>query len=201
MATIDSANFHAEVNTQLLERLLLNDENEKEIRKIIAKVMKQASRHISEAARRYITKDPRRATEAVKYMVYRSILGGNVSILNSKRKSGKTYPAPSSSRKGARSKRTENLLTYYGSDRAFVLRFLNSGTDDRTVLNFNNRPLEATSEGRNPKRKYKGGIGNRGRIAARNWFPGASHNEMKAASDNIALLVSKVISDHFNNNK
>lgn len=181
---IDNANFHAEVNTELLERLLIHGDNEKVIRGVIAKVLKDVRGKLSMSARAALPNDPRQAYRAVKHSVYKTILGGNVSILNSERKSGKAYPVPEQKprfarggNRTARSRRTEDLMSYFGTDRGFILRFLNSGTSQR-------------------QSRY----GNRGSISARNWFPGAAHAQMEQAAQVIADLVSQEITNRFNNN-
>lgn len=190
---IDSANFHAEVNTELLERLLIHGDNEKEIRAIIKKVLNDARKRVAAYAKSVVGRgyrhshgDPREAYRAVKHSVYKAILGGNISILN-KRKAGAPnfYAPPRKLRKGQRggnrihrSKRTVNLMSYWGSDRGFVLRFRNSGTSDR--------------ESR---------FGNRGRIAARRWFGVSANKEMERAAQELSSLVSKAIIKHFNNGK
>ena len=69
-----------------------------------------------------------------------------------------------------RSRRTEDLLTYQGSDRGFILRFLNAGTSDR--------------ESR---------IGNRGSIAARNFFGTSSQQAMEKAAEQLDALIETLI--------
>ena len=132
---------------QELESLLMsNPQMEKKVQELIRKVLLVARKEISTAASGKIKSDPRQAYKAVKSAVYRRILGGNISILN-KRKAGKRGPVPpvvhqletrvnsKGNHRGGnrmpRSRRTEDLLTYQGADRGFILRFLNAGTDDR----------------------------------------------------------------------
>lgn len=73
-----------------------------------------------------------------------------------------------------RSQRTEDLLSYYGSDRGFVLRFLNQGTKQRT----------------DEKRK-----GNRGSIAGRNWFGPASQQQMEQAAGVFEQFIEQAIAE------
>jgi hypothetical protein len=63
---------------------------------------------------------------------------------------------------------------HYGPiDRQWILRFINSGTKDRTA---------GTRGGRLS--------GNRGSIAARNFFRGAGDRALTKAADNLAMLIN-----------
>ena len=171
---------------QELEALLMsNPAMEKKVQGLIRKVLLTARKEISDAASGKIKNDPRQAYKAVKSAVYRRILGGNVSILN-KRKAGTRGPVPPvyhalehrTNSKGnhrggnrmPRSRRTEDLMTYQGSDRGFILRFLNAGT-----------------EGRESR------VGNRGSIAARNFFGTSSQQAMEKAAEQLDLLIQDLI--------
>ena len=171
---------------QELESLLMsNPEMEKKVQGLIRKVLLASRKEISTAASGKIKNDPRQAYKAVKTAVYRRILGGNVSILN-KRKAGKRGPVPpvvhqletrvnsKGNHRGGnrmpRSRRTEDLLTYQGADRGFILRFLNAGTSDR--------------ESR---------IGNRGSISARNFFENSSQKAMEQAAAQLDTLIEDLI--------
>lgn len=171
---------------QELESLLMsNPQMEKKVKGLIRKVLLAARKEISTAASGKIKNDPRQAYKAVKTAVYRRILGGNVSIL-SKRRAGKRGPLPpvvhqletrvnsKGNHRGGnrmpRSRRTEDLLTYQGADRGFILRFLNAGTDDR--------------ESR---------IGNRGAISARSFFATSSQRAMEQAASQLEWLIEELI--------
>lgn len=79
--------------------------------------------------------DPRKAYKAVRMAVYRRLFGGQVNILQSRKAhGGRLYEPPrrgTSDPKGRggnralRSARTEQLMSYQGADRGFILRFLN----------------------------------------------------------------------------
>jgi hypothetical protein len=171
---------------QELESLLMsNPQMEKKVQALIRKVLLAARKEISTAASGKIKNDPRQAYKAVKTAVYRRILGGNVSILN-KRKAGKRGPVPpivhkletqvnsKGNHRGGnrmpRSRRTEDLLTYQGADRGFILRFLNAGTSDR--------------ESR---------VGNRGSISARSFFATSSQRAMEQAASQLETLIEELI--------
>ena len=171
---------------QELESLLMsNPEMEKKVQGLIRQVLLAARRDVSKSAQDKMKSDPKQAYKAVKSAVYRRILGGNVSILN-KRKAGKRGPVPpvvhklenevnsKGNHRGGnrmpRSRRTEDLLTYQGADRGFILRFLNAGTDDR--------------ESR---------VGNRGSIAPRSFFATSSQKAMEQAASQLEILIEELI--------
>jgi len=154
-------------------------EMQRQARAIIAKVMAQARRSTSAEARTVLQSDPRAAYKAVKRMVYKRMLGANISILQ-KRKAGSTRVAVTNTNKHTgrggnrrpRSQRTEQIDSYYGADRGFILRFINNGTAMRTT-------------------RY----GNRGSITARNWFQQASEKAVNAAAEQFATIVDQVITN------
>lgn len=169
-----------------LEKLLMsNPAMEKKVQGLIRKVLLVARREVSNNAKGAMKSDPRQAYKAVKSAVYRRILGGNLSILN-KRRAGARLPLPPvvhqletrTNSKGnhrggnrmPRSSRTENLLTYSGADRGFILRFLNAGTSDRSSR-----------------------IGNRGAIGARNFFANSSQRAMEKAAEQLGNLIDELI--------
>lgn len=163
-----------------LERLLsTNPEMQKKLRKITGQVLRKARASLSKDARAHLPNDPRQAYRAVKSTVYRRMLGGNVSILQKRKASStrvhvekdrKLRPGQRGGNRLPRGKRTEQLDSYWGSDRGFILRFNNAGTDARTS-------------------RY----GNRGSIAARNWFPGASQYQLQQAAAIFCQMVDKEI--------
>lgn len=173
---------------QELESLLMsNPAMEKKVQGLIRKVLLAARKQIVGDIKNgsVMKSDPRQTYKAVKSAVYRRILGGNVSILN-KRKAGARGPVPpivhkletqvnsKGNHRGGnrmpRSRRTEDLLTYQGSDRGFILRFLNAGT-----------------EGRESR------VGNRGSIAARNFFGTSSQQAMERAAEQLDNLIEELI--------
>jgi hypothetical protein len=171
-----------------LEKLMMsNPAMEKKVQGLIRKVLMEVRKHVGDAAKASMKSDPRQAYKAVKTAVYRQILGGSVSILD-KRKAGtkfSAYEPPRKLREGQRggnrvprSERTNDVMKYAGSDRAFVLRFINQGTQSRTA---------GTRGGRLG--------GNRGRIAPRNFFGNRSHLEMEKAAENLTKLIDNLIQE------
>lgn len=181
---------------QELESLLMsNPAMEKKVQKIVRTVLGHVRKDVSQAARGAMHADPRQAYKAVKTAVYRQILGGNVSILNKKRRGTQfsAYEPPRNpSRRGGnrmtRSGRTADLIHYAGPDRAFVLRFLNQGTNPRVIKDFKydeNRKVDKWN--RHPN------TGFRGRIAPRNFFSLTSHSAMRKASEELTQLIDQLI--------
>ena len=92
-----------------------------------------------------------------------------------------------------RSKRTQDLMSYEGADRGFILRFLNAGTEARYTGGRNGR----TDAERTRFIESHEGRGFRGSISARNWFGPRSQKEMEAAAQNIQAIIDKVINEEF----
>lgn len=185
-----------------LERLLTTDPKmEKRLQKIIRKVLMEVRKEVSESAKTVMKSDLRQAYKAVKTAVYRQILGGSVSILSKRRKSTqfsayepvrKLQPKQRGGNRRVRSKRTWDIQHYAGSDRAFVLRFLNAGTQDRYAgYGRNKGGAEETA-------LRTGGRGFRGRIAPRNFFGNVSHRAMRGASAHLQQLIDQLIREEFN---
>lgn len=161
-----------------------NPETRKRIRKIIREELKDAAKRLREDAKFEMKDDPRKAYRAVKSSIYRKILGGNVSILNP-RKAGARYQLvrprkldQNTHQRGGnrrkRSERTNAVDSYFGRDRAFILRFVNSGTAVRHTQ-----------------------YGNRGSITARNWFPNMGQKELELASENLANVMEEELAEAF----
>ena len=173
-----------------LDRLQAKDSQmEQRITKIIREAIKAARSMVTQDAKGAVGNDPRHAYKAVRSMVYKRILGGNISILQKRKAgSGKSgYEPPRTLRPGQRggnrvprSTRTQQMMDYEGSDRGFILRFLNSGTGQRTAGTRNGRLH-----------------GNRGSIAARNWFPSSGQRAMNAAAQYIIDEIDRLIAEEF----
>jgi hypothetical protein len=162
-----------------------NPDTRKRIRKIIREELKDAAKRLREDAKYEMDEDPRKAFLAVKSSIYRKILGGNVSILNP-RKAGARYqlvrprkldqnPRQHGGNRRKRSERTNTIDSYFGKDRAFILRFVNNGTNDRQT-------------------RY----GNRGRISVPgNWFPNMGQKELELAAENLANIMEEELAEAF----
>ena len=180
-----------------LEKLLMtNPDMEKKVQGLVRKVLMIVRANIGRAAQDVMKSDPRQAYRAVKTAVYRQILGGSVSILNRTRGGAKLSeyepirtldPTKRGGNRKERSPRSNNLLKDYGADRAFVLRFLNAGTLDRDINFTFDESRRVTKWNRHPN------TGNRGHIAARNFFGNRSHQEMEKAAENLVTLIDELI--------
>ena len=191
-----------------LESLLMsNPRMEKKVQGLIRKVLTEARKSVSQSARarNVMGSDPRKAYKAVRMSVYKRILGGNVNILN-KRRAGASgnytptrtlKPGQRGGNRRLRSGRTNQVDSYYGADRAFILRFLSEGTDERFI-----RFTQDESRAR-VKRGSRGGniqkygttvnTGSRGRIASRNFFPTSSQQAISRAAEELTQLIDELI--------
>ena len=208
--TTDAFQFEGlvEQKKQLEELMISNPAMEKKVRELVKTVLKQVRANMAKAAKGAMKSDPRQAYRAVRNTVYRQILGGNVNILAKKRAGkGGSYTPTRTLRSGQRggnrrkrSERTYKLESYYGSDRGFILRFLNAGTPGGRVIKFT--PDDARE---NVHRGSRGGniqkygktinTGNRGVIPARNWFGSKSQREMEAAANNLSKYIDELIKE------
>lgn len=167
---------------EALASLFVNEpQTRKRIRKIVREELKDARKRAQEDARYELPNDPRKAYRAIKFSVYKKIMGGNISIL-SRRRAGARYQLVRHTNdawrwgrggnRRPRSADTERMDTYFGADRGFILRFLNSGTKVRNT-------------------RY----GSRGNIAARNWFEFMGQKEMELAAENLAVVIEDELAD------
>ena len=161
--------------------LSTNPKTQKALQKLIRQAMMDVRPELVSAARGAMGSDPRGAAQGIRTSVYKKILGGNVNILNMKRKAGaptsyepprKLKPHQRGGNRVPRGKRTDTVMHYGPHDRQFILRFINSGTSDR---------MAGTRGGRLS--------GNRGNIAARNFFGSAGTSALTKAADNLATLI------------
>jgi len=162
-----------EVNIENIEKVLDNLSTEKPmtarlLNKAIGKVLAKVKASTSKDVKTFIANDPRKASNAIRLATYKKILGGQINILDPKKASATrcrlqrsrkldSNPNQRGGNRVERSDRTIQLDSYYGKDRAFVLRFLNSGAD---------RTDPGSQRQRSPNRKP----GNRGRIGGEAFF-------------------------------
>jgi len=155
-----------------------NPEMRKRINEVIRQTLAKVRKSLQGDARSglQMQSDPRNAYKAVRMAVYRRLFGGQVNILQSRKANGgrlyepPRHPSHRGGNRRTRSGRTEQLMSYQGAYRGFILRFLNAGTADR-------------------KSRY----GNRGAISARNWFGPRSQAEMERAAQNLDKMIDDII--------
>lgn len=210
MASIDSSfdvDGLVQQRKELDALLMSNPAMEKKVQGLIRKVLMAARRAVARAAQQpsVMKTDPRQAYKAVRTAVYRRILGGNVNILRKKRAGAMgAYTSPRTLEPGqrggnrrSRSERTAALQSYQGSDRGFILRFLNAGTRERFIkFHYDSRRANVNRGIRGGNvRKY--GIttntGSRGSIAPRNWFAKNSIVAMEGAAAVLEYLIDELI--------
>ena len=185
--------------------LMSNPEMEKKVQKLIRQVLMSARRELMGDAKQAIKDDPRQAYKAVKTSVYRQILGGNVSILQKKRASGggsytpqrTLQPHQRGGNRRPRSERTKKIDSYMGSDRGFILRFLEAGVNGRHI-SFVGDPhrgkVKRGSQGGNLKKYGKTtNTGLRGNIGARHFFSTNSQKALEKAADELTKLIDDLI--------
>lgn len=173
--------------------LSTNPKTQKVLQKLIQRALKGIRPEMVAAARNAMASDPRGAANGIRLTVYKEILGGNINIYNRRSKAGSmsNYEPPRKLRPGQRGgnrvprgNRTNTVMHYGPIDRQFILRFINSGTSDRTA---------GTRGGRLS--------GNRGSISARNFFRGAGERALTKAADNLAMLIDTELEAMLNKKK
>ena len=172
--------------------LSTNPKTQKVLQKIIRKALMDVRPQLVPAARGAMGSDPRGAAQGIRTSVYKKILGGNVNILNMRKKTGsptsyepprKLQPHQRGGNRVPRGKRTDTVMHYGPHDRQWILRFINSGTSER---------MAGTRGGRLS--------GNRGSIAARNFFGSAASSALAKAADNLATLIDTELEAMLNKN-
>lgn len=181
---------------QVLEQALsTNPKTQKALQKLIRQALMEIRPEMVAAARSALKSDPRGAAHGIRLAVYKKILGGNINILNMRRKAGKptTYEPPrkldaNPKQRGGnrvpRGKRTDTVMHYGPHDRQWILRIVNSGTGERTA---------GTRSGRLS--------GNRGSIAARNFFGPSGHAAIAKAVDHLSVLIDTELEAMLNKKK
>jgi hypothetical protein len=176
------------------------------------KMRKAIQQHIREAiweARKEIINsvsfangDPRQSLRAIRNSVYEKILGGQINIRRAKSDHGggnsytpprKLAPGQRGGNRRPRSERTEQINRGSPLDRQWILNILNKGTKTR-VIGFRNT-VKGNRDRYNASvtrisRGYTARTGNRGSIAARNWFMPAAESALSQAMQRISEMVS-----------
>ena len=177
----------------LEQALSTNPKTQKALQKLIRKALMEVRPELVAAARGAMGSDPRGAAHGIRLSVYKKILGGNINILNMRKKAGKptSYEPPRKlqphqrgGNRVPRGKRTDTVMHYGPHDRQWILRIVNSGTGERTA---------GTRSGRLS--------GNRGSIAARNFFGSAGSSALTKAADNLARLIDTELEAMLNKKK
>lgn len=179
--------------------LSTNPKTQKALQKLIRKALMQARSELSDYIKKKLANDdPRGAARAVRTSVYKKILGGNINILNSKKAHGtNSYEPPRTLRPGQRggnrrprSQRTNTVMHYAGEDRQFILRFVDSGTKQRAIERLT-EVKRASGGSKFVWRQDASKYGNRGSIAARNFFKTGADLRLRRATEYLADLINE----------
>lgn len=191
---------------QVLEQALsTNPKTQKALQKLIRKVIMEARAKVASTAEDKMKNDPRGAARAVRTAVYKKILGANINIYNSRKAHGSTsYQPPRIGTKDpygrggnrrVRNGRTARIMSYDALDRGFILRWINNGTSERNISFTQNDRRKEDKWNNHPN------TGNRGSIAARNFFKGAGERALVTAADNLANLIDAELETMLNKKK
>ena len=168
--------------------LSTNPKTQKALQKLIRGVIKEARAKVVGSIN-FKHGDPRGAAQSVRTAVYKKILGANINIYSSRKAHGTTsyepprHPSHRGGNRRTRSPRTQQIMSYGPLDRGFILRFLNNGTDNRSVGFSANDKRKVDKWNKHPN------TGSRGAIAPRNFFRGAGERALAQAADNLATLI------------
>ena len=176
--------------SRVLEQALsTNPKTQKVLQELIRRVILEARSQVVNSIQ-FENGDPRQARRAVHTTVYKKILGANINIYNSRKAHGRTsYEPPrkgSTGRGGNRRSRnvnTQRIMSYDAKDRGFILRFVNSGTNGRNIQFTTNESRHVDKWNSHPN------TGNRGQIAARNFFRPVGERALVQATDHLARLI------------
>ena len=170
-------------NNVRLDRLLIsgNKKMENKVRSIVRQLVREARDKVARATDSVLRDDPRHTAHAIRSTVYKQVIGSNLNILSSRKaKNGPgAYEKIRTLRQGQvggnrikPSPKTERMESYVGFDRAFVLRWINDGTNARTS-------------------RY----GNRGSIAARRWFGPTASQAIDQMSVKFVEMIEELIAE------
>ena len=168
--------------------LSTNPKTQKALQRLIRGVIKEARAQVVDSIK-FKGGDPRGAAQSVRTAVYKKILGANINIYSSRKAHGTTsyepprHPSHRGGNRRTRSPRTQQIMSYGPLDRGFILRFLNGGTDNRSVEFTTNDKRKVDKWNKHPN------TGSRGAIAPRNFFRGAGTRALAQAADNLATLI------------
>jgi hypothetical protein len=149
--------------------------------------------------------DPAQARRSIRHIIYEEILGANLNIYNMRRGTA-NWRVRQVDRKGTSdpkgrggNRRKRNFVTirmhgYEGKARGMILRWLNNGVNDRAIK-FKERMSRKTD-----KWNTHPNSGNRGSIAARNFFEPMASAALNVVSQHLAQIIEEEIERQFNEN-
>ena len=149
--------------------------------------------------------DPAQARRAIRHIIYEEILGANLNIYNMRRGTA-NWRVRQVDRKGTSdpkgrggNRRKRNFITirmhgYEGKARGMILRWLNNGVNDRAIKFKERMSRKADKWNTHPN------SGNRGSIAARNFFEPMASAALNVVSQHLAQIIEEEIERQFNEN-
>jgi hypothetical protein len=149
--------------------------------------------------------DPAQARRSIRHIIYEEILGANLNIYNMRRGTA-NWRVRQVDRKGTSdpkgrggNRRKRNFVTirmhgYEGKARGMILRWLNNGVNDRAIKFKERMSRKADKWNTHPN------SGNRGSIAARNFFEPLASAALNVVSQHLAQIIEEEIERQFNEN-
>lgn len=195
-----------DIQANRLERLMTdNPEIRKGIQGVISENLWKARNDVVNSLV-YIFKngDPAEARRAVRRVVYESILGGNLNIRNMRRGKARwkvrqierkvdRNPGMRGGNRRRRSFETIRMQGYEGKARGMILRWVNGGTDGRSIK------FKSDSSRRVDKWNKHPNTGNRGSIRTRNFFKTKGELALSVAAEGIARMIEEEMQKAINN--
>lgn len=153
-------------------------------RKAVDRELNRVRSAVQQSARSVLGSSRHSAEKGVRINKYKSVFGGNVNILTTK-KGGVLIDTSIYNRPHRRftSERTKLMESYWGQSRSFILRWMETGTSSRTA---------------GTRYSARGGSGNRGAVTARSFFPSAAGSAMQRAADNLIEQYKIILEKQFN---
>lgn len=180
--------------------LSTNPKTEKVLRGIIRKYIKEARQDVVKNIK-FKNGDPRGTAQAVRSTVYKKVFGANLNIYNSRKAHGQNnyeptrHPSKRGGNRRTRSPRTSQIMSYAPLDRGFIMRFVNSGTEPRSIKFTRNGNRKEDKWNHNPN------TGNRGAISARNFFRPAGDRALGQMRDTITTVIEQELTAMLNKAK
>lgn len=149
--------------------------------------------------------DPAQARRAIRHIIYEEILGANLNIYNMRRgtanwrvrqveRRGTSDPKGRGGNRRKRNFITIRMHGYEGKARGMILRWLNNGVNDRAIKFKERMSRKADKWNTHPN------SGNRGSIAARNFFEPMASAALNVVSQHLAQIIEEEIERQFNEN-
>lgn len=162
--------------------LLEHPEMKRKVHKVLSSVLQKARSAVSKDAHAAFPHDPRQSYRAIKRVLYKRLLGGNISLYNKRRASNtrvrlekerKLRPGQRGGNRRKRSEKTERIDSYFGSDNAFKLRWLDQGTATRAA--------------------YTMSSARRGNIQGRHFFNSSATKHIQEAAEEFCKYIEEEI--------